>query len=156
MAKVEYKGKEYPSMKKLCELKSVTTEMVTLRMKKGMSLEEAIDTPKKNASERNPLIATADKTCRKPVPVGVRAAVARSLFEIFAEHGMVAFEEAVKREVKNADTVLPFFKTYLMPLIPKEALQALDGEKASMQSTHMHINVDGAYIPPNIIDVTPL
>lgn len=45
--KINYKGVEYTSIKALCEKYKVSYAMVSQRLKKGMSIEEAIETPLK-------------------------------------------------------------------------------------------------------------
>ena len=45
--KITYKGVEYSSIKALCEKYKISYAMVSQRLKKGLSIEEAIETPLK-------------------------------------------------------------------------------------------------------------
>ena len=53
---VEYKGVTYPSLKDLCTKLDVSYAMVTQRIKKGMSLEDAVEKPLKTHRNGKPVV----------------------------------------------------------------------------------------------------
>ena len=53
---ITYKGKNYNSIKSLCEEKNISYAMVIQRLNKGLTIEEAIDCPKKEHKNGTPII----------------------------------------------------------------------------------------------------
>lgn len=59
--KVNYKGVEYSSIKSLCETYKISYAMVSQRLKKGLSVEEAINTPLKEHRNGIPVMYKGKK-----------------------------------------------------------------------------------------------
>ena len=110
----------------LCKEYGVSRGCIGQRIKTGWDLEEALTTPP----------TTREATTEKGKAAAVRRQVKDKLFTIFAKHGMKAFEEAVKTKVTDVDAVLPFFKQYIAPHLPKDE----DKQQEVKESAKIMIN----------------
>lgn len=144
---VIYQGEEV-HLPSLCKQNNKSPKHVKKLIDQGMTIEDAIALPKQTGYQSNSLAVG--------IHGGIRTKTTKTLFEIFNTYGQAAFEEAIKNEVEDPKKVLSFFKTYIMPLLPRDAMQVLDGDKSVKPNSSLHINIDKAYMPTNLNNLEPL
>lgn len=116
---VEWEGEKVP-LRELCKKFDKHYNTVSTRLRRGWTLEEALERPVNN----NPPDKKAHKKEHKRFGAGIRIYTTRKLFETFFEDEEEAdafFREELRRSRKA------YFHKYLKPLLPKAPNEALDG-----------------------------
>jgi len=145
---IEYRG-EQRKLSELAKQHGIDPRTLATRIDRyGWTIEKAVNEPVKNGGIRK--VIKGRKVPVESRSYGIRTQIVNRLMETFFNDPR-QFEEWIQGEMKS--DYGSFYKTYIMPFLPKDSNPLLDGgkEKATIS---VEFNIDGRPQSPPTIDIT--
>lgn len=113
-------------IKRLAEEHNIKYPTLKWRLENDWPLEKALTAPVRELTPKKE---------KAPTERSIRRKVRDKMFDLFLKHGFKKLEEELKEACD--DSALKFFKTYLMPFVPKD-----NAIQAPVQQTPAQIYID--------------